>query len=273
MRVKLIKNIVKSVILGCVFFVSTSQATVVEVRTVLGNFQINLFDETTPLTVQNFLQYVNSGAYANNVVHRSVDGFVIQSGGFTYVGPSSLGDVATGSPVNNEPVLSNVRGTIAMAKLGGNENSATSQWFINLDDNSAGSSSLDTQNGGFTVFGQVLGDGMDIVDAIAALPTYNFGGAASSIPLRNYTVTDFNSNVDADDTHMVIVTDIVVIDASTVTNPSLNPTPNTLIGGSPTPNPTPNPSQPNTGGSGGGSIHFLLLLLVAIASIRIKQER
>lgn len=242
-----------------------TNATVVEVRTVLGDVQINLFDETTPKTVNNFLSYVNSGAYANNVVHRSEPGFVIQAGGFSYNNSIPLDQVPTGLAVQNEPRLSNVRGTIAMAKLGGDPNSATSQWFINLANNSA---NLDVQNGGFTVFGQVLGNGMDVLDAIAALPRFNLGGAATAIPLRDYSATDLSNNVDVTDDHLVIVTDIVVIDATTVTNPNLNPTPNTLLN-----NNSGNGSNggidnggADNGGSGGGSTGkwglFSLALLV-----------
>ena len=73
-----------------------------------------------------------------------------------------------------------------MAKLGGDPNSATSQWFINLNDNSA---NLDAQNGGFTVFGEVIGDGMTVVDALAALPTFTVSGNPN-FPLNNYTSAD-----------------------------------------------------------------------------------
>ena len=98
-----------------------SHATVVEVQTSLGNIQINLFDETTPKTVENFLSYVNSGTYANNIIHRSVPGFIIQGGGFTYSDDTATGgilldDVPTDLSVVNEPKLSNLRGTLAMAK-------------------------------------------------------------------------------------------------------------------------------------------------------------
>ncbi len=113
--------------------------------------EIDLFEEETPETVANFLNYVNDGDYANTFIHRSVAGFVIQGGGFTFI-DGERQSVPTDPPVVNEPGISNLRGTIAMAKLSGDPNSATSQWFINLADNAE---NLDGQNGGFTVFGQV----------------------------------------------------------------------------------------------------------------------
>lgn len=156
---------------------------------VTGSINIELFN-STPITKQNFLNYVNSGRYHNVFFHRSVPGFVIQAGGFR----SPNGEaIQTDSPIVNEFDLSprdpqgrvNVRGTVAMAKVGGNPNSATSQWFINLADNS---SNLDNQNGGFTVFGRVFSGGMALADQIAALPRYNFGGAFGELPLAQYVV-------------------------------------------------------------------------------------
>lgn len=242
-----------------------SQATVVEFRTSLGNIQVNLFDQTTPQTVTNFLNYVNSGAYANNVFHRSPPGFVLQGGGFSYSGPIqpsqgfSLDTVQQDAPVMNEPELSNVVGTIAMAKLSDQPNSATSQWFFNLRDNSA---SLDRQNGGFTVFGQVIGDDMQVVNAIAALPLATYlPGPFTQLPIRDYTRTDFNNNLVITDDNLALITDIVVIDPAEVTNPQLTPVPNTLI------NAPSNP--PNSGGgSGGGSMGGILLLLAGLLVFR-----
>ncbi|MFT5674844.1 MAG: peptidyl-prolyl cis-trans isomerase A (cyclophilin A) [Paraglaciecola sp.] len=226
----------------------SAQATVVEIRTVLGDIQVNLFDETTPATVANFLDYVNSGAYANNVVHRVEPNFVVQAGGFQYNAELPLDEVQKGTPVTNEPELSNLRGTIAMAKAEGNPNSATSEWFFNLANNS---SNLDAQNGGFTVFGQVIGDGMQVVDAITAITRFNAGGAFTSLPLRDY---DGSSSIV--EQNLVLITDIVVIDGATVTNAQLNPVANTLI----------NPpvfvgGDPESGGGGGGSISWLLALV------------
>lgn len=240
-------------------------ATVVEIRTNQGNISVNLFDETTPETVENFLEYVNSGAYANNVVHRSEPGFVIQAGGFSYNNELPLDTVPTGTPVVNEPELSNVRGTIAMAKLAGDPDSATSQWFINIADNSA---NLDVQNGGFTVFGQVLADGMDVVDAINALPRYNLGGAANAIPLIDY---DSASNEDPNEENFVLISDIVVTDSATVTNPDLQPAPNTLINNSGGGNETPDTPNDN-GSSGGGSVNPVGLLLLAIAGVFLRRR-
>ncbi len=153
-----------------------------EFRTNPGVFDVQLYEAETPLTVANFLAYVTADRYADSFIHRSVANFVIQGGGFTYDGgPQS---VPAHAAVQNEPGISNVRGTIAMAKLGGDPDSATNQWFFNLQDNSG---NLDNQNGGFTAFGQVLGTGMDVVDALAAVPTYdysnNWGSAFTDLPL------------------------------------------------------------------------------------------
>jgi cyclophilin family peptidyl-prolyl cis-trans isomerase len=159
------------------------KATTVRMQTTLGPIDVVLYDTAAPRTVANFLTYVNSGAYKNSFIHRSVPGFVIQGGGFAWDDASAtVVNVPVNSPVANEfsVTRSNVRGTIAMAKLGSDPNSATSQWFINLGDNAA---NLDTQNGGFTVFGQVTLDSMTIVDAIAQLPLANAGSPFDSLPI------------------------------------------------------------------------------------------
>lgn len=145
-----------------------AQATMVRLHTVLGPVDIDLLDAEAPLTVANFLGYVRSGAYANSFIHRSVPGFVIQGGGYTWSDANGAIKVPAGPAVKNEfsSTRSNVRGTIAMAKVGGNPDSATTEWFFNLADNA---SNLDNQNGGFTVFGRVTAPGMAVVDRIAAL--------------------------------------------------------------------------------------------------------
>jgi MYXO-CTERM domain-containing protein len=161
-----------------------------------GNIDIELYDDQAPITVANFLSYAGRGDYTNNgFIHRSVPGFIVQGGGYIY-GNSPLGIFVARIPVLAPPIQnefsalrSNVRGTIAMAKLPGDPNSATSEWFFNLADNSA---NLDNQNGGFTVFGRVLGSGMTVVDAIANLPVWNatsVNGALGNLPLINFDLT------------------------------------------------------------------------------------
>jgi peptidyl-prolyl cis-trans isomerase A (cyclophilin A) len=161
--------------------------SVVRFSSNVGEIDIELFDTETPLTVANFLNYVESGRYDGSFIHRSAPGFVIQGGGFGLNGTMVL-PVTTSSAVQNEPGISNLRGTVAMAKLGNNPNSATSQWFINLEDNAE---NLDAQNGGFTVFGRVVGNGMAVADRIAAFSTYNataqLGGAFGNLPLQSVT--------------------------------------------------------------------------------------
>jgi peptidyl-prolyl cis-trans isomerase A (cyclophilin A) len=151
-----------------------------------GIIDIVLFDQAgvgAPLSVANFLNYVNSGRYTNTIIHRSIPNFVIQGGGFV-AEDFPIEPVQTDPPVQNEfsSQRSNLRGTIAYAKQGTNPNSATSQWFFNLGDNS---SNLDNQNGGFTVFGQVLGAAdLATVDAIAQVRTFNIA-QFSDLPVLN----------------------------------------------------------------------------------------
>lgn len=158
----------------------------------MGEFDIQLLDAWTPKTATNFVGYVQRGDFNNSIIHRSVPGFVVQGGGFT-LQSNLIVPVPTQPPVTNEPRFQNLRGTVAMAKEGGNPHSATSQWFINLADNST---NLNNQNGGFTVFGVVLGNGMAVADAIAALPFYNaslwLGPTFSNLPLRNPSLDSSN---------------------------------------------------------------------------------
>ena len=170
---------------------SQTGVIIAQVKTSFGDFSIELFENITPGTVSNFLSYVNSGRYDGVLFHRSVNSFVLQGGGYIFNQSGyTLDSVRTDEPIQNEFNVSNTRGTISMAKLGGNPNSATSQWFINLADNSL---NLDVQNGGFTVFGKVIGDGMDVVDKIAALQTYTVAGL-SNFPLNDYTGGAFISD-------------------------------------------------------------------------------
>lgn len=166
----------------------------VRIGTQIKNIDLALYDEETPITVANFKQYIAAGRYANNFIHRSEPWFIIQGGGFrwgTDGGEDYLDSVPTYPTILNEPGISNTRGTVAMAKIGPPEdeeptpetiNSATSQWFINTGENS---SNLDNQNGGFTVFARVVGNGMTVADEVNALPHPNAGGPFTSIPVKD----------------------------------------------------------------------------------------
>lgn len=134
----------------------------------LGTIVIELRADRAPVTVANFLQYVDDGYYEGTIFHRIIDNFIIQGGGYT--APDALKTAGLRQPIRNESrrALKNTRGTISMARKR-DRNSALSQFFINLKDNdqldfpAAGST-------GYSVFGQVL-SGMDVVERIAAVPT------------------------------------------------------------------------------------------------------
>lgn len=238
-----------------------ANATIVEVQTSLGDFQINLYDNATPQTVANFLSYVQNGAYTNSISHRMVANFIAQGGGFQTDGNAQITAITANAAITNEPVFSNVRGTIAMAKVGGNVNSATNQWFVNLANNSA---NLDNQNGGFAAFGEVIGNGMDVVDAIGALPVFNFGGSLGELPLQNYTSTDFSNNVPLQNSNLVIIDAIIVVDTTvdSAGAAGLNPPRNNTV-----------PNGGNNGGGGGGGGGTLgWLSLFALLSVRLLQR-
>mgnify|MGYP003647015936 FL=1 len=246
-----------------VFFSLTSlvNATVVEFQTSQGPIQVNLFDQTTPNTVDNFLQYIDEQHYTNSVIHRVAPGFVVQGGGFTFEGNWPLTRLAANPSVINEPVYSNVKGTIAMAKLGDNPNSATDQWFFNLKDNNTGAAdkgNLDLQNGGFTVFGQVIGDGMAIVGKIAGLTL------CQDIPMTDYSSQNCSDLTTPGIENFVLINQIDIVDPSEVTDADLNPVKNTLI--TPTIDPTPTPD--NVSSSGGGSFAWFTLLCLLSLSMR-----
>lgn len=152
------------------FFTDPDTEKAVRFVTTRGPFDVALYASATPLTVTNFLNYVNRGDYSNSIIHRSVPGFIVQGGGFKPAAPGFTAIPTDPSPLN-EPGIANLRGTIAMAKVDGNPNSATAQWFLNLADNTA---NLDNQNDGFTAFGRVCGNGLDVADTIASLPTTSY---------------------------------------------------------------------------------------------------
>lgn len=161
-------------------FADPDTQSAARVITNLGRFDIILFPDSTPISVDNFLDYVDDRRYDNTFFHRAPSNFVVHGGGFGHTSGTGFTRVNTFSTIKNEPGLSNLRGTVALAKLGGQPNSATSQFFVNLSDSNAaspGGAMLDTQNGGFTVFGRVAGSGMALLDRI------------NNLPRKDYTVT------------------------------------------------------------------------------------
>jgi cyclophilin family peptidyl-prolyl cis-trans isomerase len=151
-------------------FSSLHAGTFVQFRTSIGDIEIELYDEDKPVTVTNFLYYVKKGYTNDMFIHRFVPNFVIQ-GGLSYVANRqtypSLQYISTRPAIVNEysigRTFSNTNGTIAMARIGGVVNSATSQWFINLGNNSG----LDNVDGGFTVFGRTI-RGFDVLAAFSS---------------------------------------------------------------------------------------------------------
>lgn len=134
-------------------------------KTNKGNIELELDAAKAPISVENFLTYVDSQHYHNTLFHRVIPGFMIQGGGFT----TDMRQKATLPPITNEARngLKNVRGSLAMARRA-DRDSATSQFFINVNDN--GFLNHGARGYGYAVFGKVT-SGMDVVDAIVSVPT------------------------------------------------------------------------------------------------------
>lgn len=279
-----------------------AMATTVMVESTAGNFRINLFDfdvadpdnEFTPdlkPTVDNFLAYVNEDRYDNTFFHRLSPGFVLQGGGFVYTGtmpepqpnpPLASGESEPGlqrvelnpgipnTPVIGQPRFSNVRGTIAMAQVGTDRDSATNQWFINLVDNGG---NLDVRNGGFTAFGRVIEDGtdggMDVVDALAdftllaepqnPMPDtrYSYNSPLAELPVQNYTAENFGDNIALTDANLAMITAMYVLNPDRNTEVESDLVENQLRLGFRT-----SPQIDTSEFSGGGNIGFIFLSML-----------
>lgn len=143
--------------------------TMVDMKTSMGNIEIELFDDKAPVSAKNFESYVKSNFYTGTIFHRVIPGFMVQGGGLE----ANMIEKSTKAPIVNEASngLKNTRGTLAMARTS-DPNSASSQFFINVADNNfLNKSSMDA---GYAVFGKVT-KGMDIVDKIVSVPTGNYG--------------------------------------------------------------------------------------------------
>ena len=155
----------------------------ITIKTNHGDIKVELFDENAPITCENFRQYVADGFFNDTIFHRVIPNFMTQGGGME----AAMSQKKTRDPSKNEADNgeSNLRGTLAMARTM-DVNSATAQFFINLRDNDF----LDhgTRDFGYAVFGKVV-DGMDVVDAIAAVPTGNKGGH-QDVPVETVTIVE-----------------------------------------------------------------------------------
>ncbi len=158
--------------------------TQVVMETSLGSMTIELDDAKAPLTVANFLSYVDEGFYNGTIFHRVIPNFMIQGGGFE----PGMRQKPTKGQIKNESTngLSNARGTIAMARTSVPD-SATSQFFINVTDNKFLDRAQAQDRVGYCVFGKVV-EGLDVVDKIKAVKTGSKGGHGD-VPIQDVTIT------------------------------------------------------------------------------------
>ena len=155
----------------------------VKLNTSAGDIVVELDAAKAPKTVENFVQYVKAGHYDGTVFHRVIPSFMIQGGGMT----ADLKEKPTRAPIPLESKngLGNARGTLAMARTG-NPNSATSQFFVNVQDNDRLNAANSPDGNGYAVFGKVV-SGMDVVDKIREVPTGSKGGH-NDVPLTPVTI-------------------------------------------------------------------------------------
>jgi len=159
----------------------------ITIKTNHGDIKVELFDEKAPITCENFRQYVADGFFDGTIFHRVIPNFMIQGGGME----ADMSQKKTRAPIKNEADNgeTNRRGTLAMARTM-DVNSATAQFFINLRDNDF--LNHGTRDFGYAVFGKVV-DGMDVVDAIAAVPTGNQGGH-QDVPVETVTIVEVTAD-------------------------------------------------------------------------------
>ena len=185
---------------------SSRGGTLVQFRTTQGDIEVELYDQDKPATVENFLRYLKEGHFQNVFFHRCIPGFILQGGRYLTIHPENQGFLTPEvtfawpvfSAVTNEfsvgRRLSNISGTLAMARIGGQTNSATSEWFFNLANNPG----LDTVDGGFTVFGHVvrgtnvlgffngLTKPLGVIDMRTYYGNTGFGNLLSDLPVAYY---------------------------------------------------------------------------------------
>ncbi len=165
----------------------------VELQTSLGNIVLTLDEAKAPISTKNFLEYVNSGHYDGTIFHRVIDNFMIQGGGFT----TDMQQKSTRATIKNEwrNGLKNKRGSVAMARLGGNPDSASSQFFINVKDN-AFLDQPQPDGAAYAAFGNVV-KGMEVVDQIRVVKTGN-KGHHGDVPVTPIVINKARTLTDAE---------------------------------------------------------------------------
>lgn len=171
------------VVLGVMTSTVRAANPVVLVETNMGNFKIELFEDKAPITVKNFLQYVEDKHYDGTIFHRVISHFIIQGGGFE----PGMKEKKTRDPIKNESNngLSNVKYTVAMARTP-QPNSATAQFFINVKDNTFLDKAKARDGVGYCVFGRVI-EGTDVIDKIKDVPTGSVKGH-DDVPTKDVVI-------------------------------------------------------------------------------------
>lgn len=182
----MMRNLLLYALLLSFISLPAAASELVVIETNFGDITVELNSEAAPITVENFLSYVDSNHYSNTIFHRVIKDFMIQGGNFN----EDMVPKKTRDPIKNEAAnqLRNLRGTIAMARTGVVD-SATSQFFINLKDNEFLDHKDKTPRGyGYAVFGKVT-DGMDVVDKIGNSPTHTFK-RFSDVPVKTVVIRE-----------------------------------------------------------------------------------
>ena len=171
------------VVLGMVAGTARAANPVVAVETNMGTFKVELFEDKAPVTVKNFLQYVEDKHYDGTIFHRVISDFMIQGGGFE----PGMKEKKTRDPIKNESSngLSNLKGTLAMARTS-EPNSATSQFFVNVKDNTFLDKAKARDGVGYCVFGRVI-EGMDVVDKIKVVKTARGDKPVEDVLIKSIT--------------------------------------------------------------------------------------
>ena len=178
------KQLMSMVAFGIMSCNAIAANTIVEMKTSMGNIEIELFNDKAPISTRNFENYIKSNFYNDTIFHRVIPGFMIQGGGMT----ENMVEKPVKAPIRNESYnnLQNKRGTLAMARMN-NPDSASSQFFINVADNDFLNKT--ERNAGYAVFGKVT-KGMDVVEKIekVATTTYSAHQDVPKVPVKIISV-------------------------------------------------------------------------------------